>query len=86
MVALVHKNTNLLLILTVCGFIFFMLAKHIIGDSSSFSRGLDIFDPKIGLRCAQAIWGSKKSWPPRTPIEIAYCVFCPHKKHNLPHD
>jgi hypothetical protein len=74
-VELVHKNTKLLLILIVCGFIFCMLAKHIIGDSSRFSRGLDIFDPKIGLRCAQAIWGSKKSWPPlKTHRNCLLCV------------
>ncbi len=39
MVAFVHKNTKLLLILIVCGFIFCMLAKHIIGDSSRFFEG-----------------------------------------------
>jgi hypothetical protein len=45
MVALVHKNTNLMLILIVCGYIFGMLAKQIIGYSSRFLEGPHIFDP-----------------------------------------
>jgi hypothetical protein len=55
-VAPVHKNTNVRLILIVCDVIFCMRAKHIIGDFAGFfSRGPRLFDPEIVLSA-----GSKK--------------------------
>ena len=54
MVAPVHKNTNVPLILIVWEVIFCMLEKHIIGDFSGFFEGaLTFLTPKLSLA---ALW------------------------------
>jgi len=61
MVAPVYNSTNVRLILIDCDVIFCMQKKHynqlILGV---FRGGLDLFDPKIALRCAQDNLGVKK--------------------------
>ncbi len=51
MVTQVYKNINSPLILIVCGATFCMLVKkHNRRFLGGFSRGLDLFDPKIALQ------------------------------------
>ncbi len=48
-----------------------------------FRGGLDFFDPKIAIRCAQSNLGVKKVLAPRKTREIAdYGMFCARIKYS----
>jgi hypothetical protein len=56
LVAKVHKNTNVPLILKVCDVIFCMLAKHVIGHFLGFFEGAStFFTPKLPFAALRII-------------------------------
>ncbi len=71
----VHKNSDALMILNVCDFIFVCWQNTYSAISWGFRGGLDFFD----LRSGQ--FGSQKGVRPlKKSLEIADYVFCTHKK------
>jgi hypothetical protein len=75
-VAPVHKNTNLRLILIVCDVIFVHLQTHNRRFLEVFRGGLEFLDPKI----VQDNLKVKKVLALEKPLEVADYVFFPHKK------
>jgi hypothetical protein len=69
MVVLVHKNTNVSLLLIVCDASFCTLAKHI--NLEVFLEVFNFLTPKLPFDALKTIWRSKKSWSPRETLKIA---------------